>query len=374
MSSQRNGLSAKKSATLVDVARAADVSVSTAGRVLRNAEYPVDAKLKHRVIAAAKRVGYVPNLIARRLRGGRQGMVGLVIGNMLDAHYGIIAETVTERAETVHSTVAIVCNMQRDPLLEIKYCHKLLEYRVDGIILAGGGFDRWTHHRQLAKVVDEIKRAGIAVASLMSRNLDVPVFSPDNEAVGLTTARHIVACGHTKVGILLGPARNDVMKLRTKAITSHLSGRMVDFAVANIDSTPEAGTKAAAEMLARNPDFTALVCGSDAIAFGAVTYLKAEGIDVPGKISVMGLGNTALAELSVPRLTTIEMNFALAGQEALDFVASPDAVTSRSAGLVIPHSLVPGSSFADLSRRSGMSPVAQVGEDLPPVQSPMKRV
>ena len=44
--------------------------------------------------------------------------------------------------------------------------------------------------------------------------------------------------------------------------------------------------------------------------------LKAEGIDVPGKISVMGLGNTALAELSVPRLTTIEMNFALAGQEA----------------------------------------------------------
>ena len=54
---------------------------------------------------------------------------------------------------------------------------------------------------------------------------------------------------------------------------------MVDFAVANINSTPEAGTKAAAEMLARNPDFTALVCGSDAIAFGAITYLKAEGID-----------------------------------------------------------------------------------------------
>jgi LacI family transcriptional regulator len=374
LNAQRNGRSTKKGATLVDVARAADVSVSTAGRVMRNAEYPVDAKLKDRVMAAAKRVGYVPNLIARRLRGGRQGMVGLVIGDMLDAHYGIIAETVTERSESVHSTVAIVCNMQRDPLLEIKYCHKLLEYRVDGIILAGGGFDQWTHHRKLEKVVDEIKRAGIAVASLMPRSLDVPVFSPDNEAVGLTIARHIIACGHRKVGILLGPARNEMTKLRMQAMTSHLSGNMVDFAIANINSTPEAGAKAAAEMLARNPDFTALVCGADAIAFGAIAHLKAEGIDVPGKISVMGLGNTALADLCVPRLTTIEMNFALAGQEALDFVASLDAATSRSTGLIIPHSLVRGKSFADLSGCSDISPVAKVSKELSPVQQPLKQV
>ena len=169
-------------------------------RVLRNAEYPVDAELKHRVVAAAKRVGYVPNLIARHLRGGRQGMVGLVIGNMLDATMASsprllpsVRKPCIRRWPSSATYSATRCSRSNT-------AHKLLEYRVDGIILAGGGFDQWTHHRQLAKVINEIKRAGIAVASLMSRNLDVPVFSPDNEAVGLTTARHIVACGHTKVG------------------------------------------------------------------------------------------------------------------------------------------------------------------------------
>lgn len=334
--------------TLHDVALSAGVSLSTASRVLRKSGYPVDEKMKGKVDAAAKSLGYVPNLVARRLRGGKQGVVGLVIGDMMDAHYGMIAERVTERAESAHSTFAIVCNMQRDPLLEIKYLRKLLEYRVDGIILAGGGFDQWTHHQALVETIDELKRAGTTVASLMPRGIEVPVFSADNQAIGVTTAKFIVQNGHVKIGILLGPARNEMTKLRMQALTSHLSGCAVDYAIANIDSTPEAGALGAAEMLTRNPDFTALICGSDAIAFGVVNHLRAEGIDIPGKVSVMGLGNTRLATLCTPRLTTVEMNFDQAGSAALDFIASQDSPSAQSAGEIIPHSLVIGGSFARL--------------------------
>lgn len=343
-----------KNATLIEVAKAAGVSVSTAARVMRNSGYPVDQKLKDRVSAAAKLVGYVPNLVARRLRGGRQGVVGLVIGDMLDSHYGIIAESVTERAETAHSTFAIVCNMQRDPLLEIKYLRKLMEYRVDGVILAGGGFDQWTHQKALAQTVDELNRAGTIVVSLMPRNIEVPVFSADNEAIGITKAKFIVQNGHSKIGILLGPARNDMTKQRMQAMTSYLSGHMVDYAIANIDSTPEAGALGAAEMLVRNPDFSALICGSDAIAFGAINYLRGEGIDIPGRISVMGLGNTRLATLCTPRLTTVEMNFDRAGSAALDFITSHDASAAGEPGEVIPHSLVIGESFAGLNGSGGL--------------------
>lgn len=345
-----------KNPTLVDVARTAGVSLSTAARVLRNASYPVDDQLRNKVNAAAKSLGYVPNLVARRLRGGKQGVVGLVIGDMLDSHYGIIAEAVTERAESAHSTFAIVCNMQRDPLLEIKYLRKLLEYRVDGIIMAGGGFDQWTHREALVETIDELKRAGTTVVSLMPRNIEVPVFSADNEAVGLTIARFIVENGHTKIGILLGPARNEMTKLRMQAMTSYLSGYAVDYAIANIDSTPEAGSQGAAEMLARNPDFTALICGSDAIAFGATNYLRGEGIDIPGRISVMGLGNTRLATLCTPRLTTVEMNFDQAGRAALDFIVSDDSTTDGP-GAVTPHDLVIGGSFATIE--GAVSPPAE---------------
>lgn len=337
-----------KNPTLVDVAKKAGVSLSTAARVLRKSDYAVDAKLQEKVTIAAKEVGYIPNLVARRLRGGKQGVVGLVIGDMLDAHYGMIAESVTKRAETAHSTFAIVCNMQRDPLLEIKYLRKLLEYRVDGIILAGGGFDQWTYHRELVETIDELKRSGTVVVSLMPRDIEVPVFAADSEAIGLSKAKFIVEKRHRKIGILLGPARNDMTKQRMQAMTSYLSGHMVDYAIANIDSTPEAGARGAAEMLTRNPDFSALICGSDAIAFGAVSYLRSEGIDIPGQISIMGLGNTRLAALSTPRLTTVEMNFNRAGEAALDFIMSDNVSLSRVAGEVIAHSIVVGESFASL--------------------------
>jgi len=332
--------------TLVDVAKEAGVSLSTAARVMRNSSYAVDPELKDRVNLAAKAVGYVPNLVARRLRGGKQGVVGLVIGDMLDAHYGMIAESVTKRAEIAHSTFAMVCNMQRDPLLEIKYLRKLLEYRVDGVILAGGGFDQWTHHDALVETLEELKRSGTVVASLMPRNIEVPVFSADNEDVGLTLARFIVESGHTKIGILLGPARNDMTKQRMQAMTSYLSGHMVDYAIANIDSTPEAGARGAMDMLARNPDFTALICGADAIAFGAINQLRAEGVDIPGRISILGLGNTRLATLCTPGLTTVEMNFDRAGSAALDYIASYNAGLSSPSGEIIPHSLVIRGSFA----------------------------
>ena len=331
----------------MDVAKAAGVSVSTAARVLRNAEYPVDARLKEKVDSAAKAIGYVPNLIARRLRGGGQQIVGLVVGNMLDAHYGIIAEAVTERAESVHSTVAIVCNMQRDPLLEIRYCRKLLEYRVGGIILSGGGFDQWTYRKELSDTVDELKRSGISVATLTPRGIEAPIFSADNQAIGATIADFVVANGHSKVGILLGPARNDMTKLRMQSMTGILSGSMVDFSIAHIESTAEAGGAAAQRMFGHNPDLTAFIAGSDAIAFGVVTYLRGQGIDVPGRISVIGLGNTRLAKLSSPQLATIETNFAMAGQQALDFITNSNPSADQLQGAVIPHHLVPGASFSE---------------------------
>ena len=64
--------------------------------------------------------------------------------------------------------LAMVCNMQRDPLLELKYCRQLWEHRVAGLILAGGGFDQVTHRDQLAvdrRADDEERRRGDAAQS-----------------------------------------------------------------------------------------------------------------------------------------------------------------------------------------------------------------
>src|ERR1700735_1581040 len=162
-SAARRGSTTRGSPTLVDVAREAGVSVSTAGRVLRDGDWPVDAELKERVLAAADRLSYVPNLLARTLRAGRPALVGLVAGNMLDPYYGEIAEAVTRHAEAPHLMLAMVCNMQRAPLLELKYFRPSWEHRVAGLILAGGGFDQLTHRAELAAIIEQMKKSGVVV-------------------------------------------------------------------------------------------------------------------------------------------------------------------------------------------------------------------
>src|SRR5262249_8391733 len=126
----------QRSPTIIDVAREADVSVSTAARVLRRSGYPVKLALQNRVRKAAAKIGYVPNLLARNLRGGDHPFVGLIVGYMHDPFFGAIAQAVTDQANA-ESLMAIVSNMQRNPQLEIELCQRLWEHRVAGLILSG---------------------------------------------------------------------------------------------------------------------------------------------------------------------------------------------------------------------------------------------
>ena len=230
------------SPTLVDVAREAGVSVSTAGRVLSDGGWPVDAELKERVLAAADRLSYVPNLLARTLRAGRPALVGLVVGNMLDPYYGEIAEAITRHAEASSTMLAMVCNMQRDPVLELKYCRQLWEHRVSGLILAGGGFDQITHHDKLVTILDQMVRSGVVVTTLSPRGIDAPVFSVDNEMVGKMAACELLEHGHRHIGITVGRILNDVRKKRLRGMTAAIQEAGARYYIAEPEEDGEPDT------------------------------------------------------------------------------------------------------------------------------------
>src|SRR5262245_38791031 len=158
--------------TIADVAREAGVSVSTAARVLRGSSYPVAEALSVRVHDAALRLGYVPNLIARNLRSGGAGTgaLGLIVGDMREPYYGEIAAVVTAEAFAA-SSLAVVANMHRDPVLEIGQCRRLWEHRINGLILAGGGFDQMTYAAELKELLGNLQRSGVVIVSLSERNL-----------------------------------------------------------------------------------------------------------------------------------------------------------------------------------------------------------
>lgn len=340
-----------RSPTLVDVAAAAAVSVSTAARVLRESDYPVDPALKERVRGAAGRLGYVPNVLARNLRAGAPTMIGLVVGDMLDPYYGEIAEAVTRHAESRHSMVAIVCNMQRDPLLELKYCQQLWEHRVAGLILAGGGFDQWSHLDRLSSLVRQMMKAGVQVVTLSPRGIGTPTFCVDNERVFAAMADHLVRRGHRRVGVLLGPAQSEATQQRLRGAAGTLTRSGAGFHVLHAHYTEEAGAESAAALMERDANLTAFIVGSKSMAIGVIHRLEQSGRSVPGDVSIVGVGSPRTSQWLTPRLATVDVSLAACGRAALDHIAAGVRGDALPAIPEFPFRLFEGASVADRTGR-----------------------
>lgn len=312
----------QRSPTLADVAAAAGVSVSTAGRVLRDEGWPVEESLKERVRVAADQLGYVPNVMARTLRAGAPALVGLVIGNMLDPYYGEIAEAVTCYSEQTSRMLTMVCNMQRDPRLELDYCRRLWEHRVAGLILAGGGFDQFTHYDELALLVDKLERGGVVVTTLSPRDLDVASFHMDNVDVGRRAARELTAHGHRDIGVLVGPIRNRVLRQRIEGIAEFCETIGIGFHLVETEFGPSWVAPAITQMFRDRPSITGIIAASGVTSINVVHAVTATGRSVPRDVSVVGIGGKAISEWGTPKVTRVDLALETCGKAALDYIAA----------------------------------------------------
>jgi LacI family transcriptional regulator len=305
--------------TLNDVAREARVSVSTAARVLRDSPYPVAPELQKRVREAAEKLRYVPNLLAKKLRGGEHPSLGLIVGNMRDPHFGEVAQTVTNVARE-RSLMAMVANMQRDPQQELAMIRELWEHRVNGIILAGGGFDQQTFKSELGGLVKQLTRSGVVVVSLGERGISMPVFSVDNEVVAALLAHRAVELGHTEIGISTGPSNSHVTPARLRGFKKAFSAAGIRSTIVHTTFGIPGGVEAAEKLLAANPKITMIIANADTLAVGIVQGLAARGIHVPDDISVMSAGNTIYAEIATPRLVTADICLAQCCEAAVNYI------------------------------------------------------
>jgi LacI family transcriptional regulator len=313
----------RKPVTIAEVAAAAKVSVSTAARVLRGDDATVDPRMASRVRREAAKLHYVPNALARSLRGGGPLTVGLIVGDMLDPYYGTIAESVTEAAESEHSMVAIVSNMQRDPALELRQARQLWSHRVAGLILAGGSFDQHRLHDELTATVAEIQRSGTLVVSLSPRQVPgLPTFSVDPVRTGELMAARLLGAGLNRIGVLSGPLLSEATRGRAEGARAFLEERGAQVSAHSGDYTPESSRRLAVQLLDAMPDVDGIVVATDAMAIEVVGELRSRGLKVPDDVSVVSAGNTRLTRYSTPQLTSVDVRLAEAGRAALSYIAA----------------------------------------------------
>ncbi len=321
-------------ANIRDIAREAGVALSTVSHVLNDTRY-VSPELRARVQAAADRLGYRRNGLARSLRTNRTQTIALVIPDIANPYYPALARGVQDVADAARFTT-VVCNSDRSAAKERAIADALFDRRVDGVVFSPASGDRG-----VLDALAELDRPVVLIGSRVDDpRFDVVMTAPRG---AYEPVRHLAALGHRRIALVggrSGDARPD--KFTGYAAGLADAGLAVDdeLVVAG-DYTQAGGEAAAAALMARPSPPTAIVAANDLMAIGSLLWLRRAGYEVPRDVSVVGFDDIPQASIVSPPLTTVAVPKYEMGRVAADLLRqrlNGDGGERRR--VVLPHRLI----------------------------------
>jgi LacI family transcriptional regulator, galactose operon repressor len=302
-------------ATIADVARRAGVSVSTAARVLSGRGYAAE-ETRRLVLDAAKDLGYVPNQIARSLRTRRTNLVGLLIGDVENSFYSIIAKNVESVAKGAGYHV-VLCNSDDDPATEREYLKLLEAMHVDALVITPTTKNR----RYLADLLDK----GMVIVQVDRRveGLAADAILVDNEAGAMTAVSSLIEAGHTQIGILAGdvdvPTARQRLAGYERALKEH--GIAVRKELIKTGSFHrEHAIEHATELIHADPAPTAVFAANNILAEALLIALDQDGLKVPRDVSVVAFDDVQWMSMVEPAVTAVRQPIADIARSAAELV------------------------------------------------------
>lgn len=305
--------------TMKDVAERAGVALSTVSYVI-NDSGPVADDRRTKVLEAVRMLGYLPNESARNLKRHSVATIGLVIPDLVNQYFAMIAEGV-EQAASEKDILVVFCTPEATGEGESWNSRLLRSQRLDGLIYLSGADTR------MEPLVDLIRVGPVVLVDEMLPGFNLPSVVSQNRQGAREIAAHLTSLGHKRLAILGGPPGLWTAEQR-------LSGYREATAVAglNPDAVPVftgdyrmASGERLAEIALSGPVAerpTALICANDLMAIGALSYCRRVGLRVPEDISVVGFDDLPLASLLTPSLTTIRQPARELGKEAVKLLLS----------------------------------------------------
>ncbi|MEG0778402.1 MAG: LacI family DNA-binding transcriptional regulator [Oscillospiraceae bacterium] len=311
-----------KRITIKDVASKAGVSVATVSRVMNDADYSISQALRQRVKLAVEELGYVPNELARSLKGNFSRDVGVVLPNITNQFYLQALVGISRVSAQKHYNI-ILCNTAGSVEEERRCLQELYKKQVKGIIISSIGNES-SHIKNLIDL-------GMHFVLLDQHfdDIDCPSIMFDCKTGAKMAVEHLVSAGHKRIALASMPltrwSRIQVFegyRDTMKAFGLGFDERAVFVPEKTLGSESEnyeleAGRILGESFLERQDDYTAVLCNNDMVAISFIQTLMKGGVAVPDDVSVMGFDNIPLAEYMLPQLTTVSYPSAETGGLAM---------------------------------------------------------
>lgn len=295
-----------------DVARVAGVSTATVSRSL-NEPHRVKKPTLEAVLKAVSDLGYTPHFGGRALASNKTNTIGAIVPTMENAIFarGLQALQETLAAEDV---TLLVSSSGYDPAREAAQIRALFTRGIDGLLLIGEARpeETYTLLRQ--------NNVPVVIAWSFGQTCTHPCVGFDNHAGGAKMADLVMKAGHRSIAMIAGISQgNDRAAERIAGVRYALARRGLDLADDRLIEAPYGLREASAAMetlMSREPRATAIICGNDVLAAGALMHAREAKLSVPSDVSVVGFDNIDLAAAIDPPLTTLHVPHRRMGQAA----------------------------------------------------------
>lgn len=291
-----------KAATILDIGKMANVSISTVSRVI-NHQGGVSPELERRVQEVIEQVNYRPNSIAQALKSKATRLIGTIVPSVNNPIFSVMTENYAAVAEEYGYSL-ITCSSNSSVEKEVKCLETLVKHQVDGIIFNGMGiFDTR---------FNMVNEAQVPTVFIGRRMEEFPCdnVTLDNKAGAYQAVSHLIRNGAKKIGFIFG--RNESVSATDDRFAGYqqaLSDQEIPFDESLVIRTrsekDDGGRDATQQLLEIAPRVDSIFASNDLMALGCMDQLRRSGISVPDQISVMGYDGIPYGEFLTPPLSTM---------------------------------------------------------------------
>ncbi|HOK03731.1 MAG TPA: LacI family DNA-binding transcriptional regulator [Victivallales bacterium] len=308
----------KKKISINDVATALGISRGTVSRAFNDNRKDINPETRQRILEAAKRMGYYPDMSARRLVKGKTECIGIIVPDLRNP---FLCEMVTEIEKYTISKgySALLSLVDNNIENQEKILTRMKSGQVDGIIITP------CEHRKTVQMLNKVasQKPLVSLKKIFGLKCDIVSFD-DSLGVQMMT-EYLISKGHKKIVYLCPEEPELTVQVRFTAYKMSMENASLESKVVNL-CTEDRDSDQYIEMIEGifNSPYspTAIFAYDDMIAINLIKTLKNMGVKVPDDISIVGFDNISFGEMIDPPLTTVAIDGAALGKNAVETIFS----------------------------------------------------